>query len=58
MIPDWGTRKAKLEAINTQLLTSEEKAWYDLLVETTNGEDNKWSDVYSSNIVCVVPSQC
>lgn len=47
---NWGTRKAKLEAINTQLLTSEEKAWYDLLVETTNGEDNTWSDVYSDAI--------
>ena len=48
--PNWGTRKAKLEAINTQLLTSEEKAWYDLLVETTKGEDNTWSDVYSDAI--------
>ena len=47
---NWGTRKAKLEAINTQLLTSEEKAWYDLLVETTKGEDNTWSDVYSDAI--------
>ena len=47
---NWGTRKAKLEAINTQLLTSEEKAWYDLLVETTKGEDNMWSDVYSDAI--------
>ena len=47
---NWGTRKAKLEAINTQLLSSEEKAWYDLLVETTKGEDNTWSDVYSDAI--------
>ena len=47
---NWGTRKAKLEAINTQLLSSEEKAWYDLLVETTKGEDNMWSDVYSDAI--------
>ena len=47
---NWGTRKAKLEAINTQLLSSEEKAWYDLLVETTKGEDNIWSDVYSDAI--------
>ena len=48
--PNWGTRKAKLEAINTQLLSSEEKAWYDLLVETTKGEENTWSDVYSDAI--------
>ncbi len=48
--PNWGTRKAKLEEINTQLLTSEEKAWYDLLVETTKGDDNMWTEVYSDAI--------
>ena len=45
-----GTRKAKLEAINIQLLSPEEKAWYDLLVETTKGEENSWTDVYANAI--------
>jgi tetratricopeptide (TPR) repeat protein len=39
-----------LEAINIQLLSSEEKSWYDLLIETTRGEDNSWDDTYSSAI--------
>ena len=33
--PDLGTRKTKLDAVNVQLLSPEEKAWYDLLIETT-----------------------
>ena len=28
--PNWGTRKAKLDDINIQLLTSEEKTWYNI----------------------------
>ena len=47
---NWGSRKEKLAEINTQLLSSEEKAWYDLLVETTKGEENSWDDVYSEKI--------
>ncbi len=45
---NWGSRKEKLEAINIQLLSPEEKSWYDLLIETTRGEDNTWDDTYSS----------
>ena len=48
--PNLGTRKAKLDAVNVQLLSPEEKAWYDLLVETTKGEENTWSDVYSNAV--------
>tara|TARA_A100000164_G_C21849963_1_gene744483 strand:- start:202 stop:1362 length:1161 start_codon:yes stop_codon:yes gene_type:complete len=44
--PDVGTRKSKLDEINIQLLSPEEKAWYNLLVETTKGQENTWSDVY------------
>ena len=47
---NWGSRKEKLEAINIQLLSPEEKSWYDLLIETTRGEDNTWDDTYSSAI--------
>ena len=47
---NWGSRKEKLEAINIQLLSAEEKSWYDLLIETTRGEDNNWDDTYSSAI--------
>ena len=47
---NWGIRKEKLAEINTQLLSSEEKLGYDLLVETTKGEDNSWDDVYSEKI--------
>ena len=47
---DLGSRKDKLDAVNTQLLSSEEKAWYDLLVESTKGEDNSWTEVYASAI--------
>jgi tetratricopeptide (TPR) repeat protein len=47
---NWGSRKEKLEAINIQLLSPEEKSWYDLLIETTRGEDNSWDDTYSSAI--------
>ena len=46
--PDLGSRKNKLDAVNVQLLSSEEKAWYDLLVETTKGEENSWDVVYTS----------
>lgn len=48
--PNLGTRKAKLDAVNVQLLSPEEKAWYDLLVETTKGEENTWSDVYANAV--------
>ena len=44
----WGSRKAKLDNINVQLLSDEEKAWYDLLVETTKGDENNWDSVYAS----------
>ena len=47
---DWGSRKDKLEAVNIQLLSPEEKSWYDLLLETTRGEENTWDDTYSSAI--------
>jgi hypothetical protein len=47
---NWGSRKDKLDNINIQLLSSQEKAWYDLLVETTKGEENNWSVVRSSII--------
>jgi tetratricopeptide (TPR) repeat protein len=47
---NWGSRKDKLEAVNIQLLSPEEKSWYDLLIETTRGEDNSWDDTYSSAI--------
>ena len=46
----WGSRKDKLEAINIQLLSDEEKAWYDLLVETTKGEENTWENTFSNAI--------
>ena len=47
---NWGSRKDKLEAVNIQLLSPEEKSWYDLLLETTRGEENTWDDTYSSAI--------
>ena len=47
---NWGSRKDKLEAINIQLLSPEEKSWYDLLLETTRGEENTWDDTYSGAI--------
>ena len=36
--PNWGSRKAKLDEINIQLLTSEEKAWYNMLVATLTSD--------------------
>ena len=46
-----GIKKKKLDEINTTILTSEEKAWYDLLVETTKGDgETHVDDVYSEKI--------
>lgn len=48
--PNWGSRKNKLDDVNVQLLSSEEKEWYNLLVETTKGEENNWDVVHESAV--------
>ena len=47
---DLGSRKDKLDLVNIQLLSPEEKAWYELLLETTKGEESTWDNTYSSAI--------
>ena len=42
---DFGSRKAKLSEVNTNKLSPEEKAWYDLLVATTTEEED-WALTY------------
>lgn len=44
--PNWGSRKSKLESVDSAKLSSEEKAWYNLLVSTTT-EDEDWESTYS-----------
>jgi hypothetical protein len=44
--PNWGSRKSKLESVDSAKLSQEEKAWYDLLVSTTT-EDEDWESTYN-----------
>ena len=44
--PNWGSRKSKLESVDSTKLSPEEKAWYDLLVTTTT-EDEDWESTYN-----------
>lgn len=44
--PNWGSRKSKLENVDSAKLSLEEKAWYDLLVTTTT-EDEDWESTYN-----------
>ena len=48
--PNVGTRKSKLENVNIQLLSGEEYAWYQLLLETTKGDENDWINIYANSI--------
>ena len=48
--PNWGTRKAKLDDINIQLLTSEEKTWYNMLVATLTSDGETYRSSISAGL--------
>ena len=48
--PNWGSRKAKLDDINIQLLTSEEKTWYNMLVATLTSDGETYRSSISTGL--------
>ena len=48
--PNWGSRKAKLDDINIQLLTSEEKTWYNMLFATLTSDGETYRSSISAGL--------
>ena len=47
---NWGSRKAKLDDINTQLLSDEETTWYGMLVATLTGDSETYQSTLGSGL--------